>query len=77
MTGPAVRWTQTRLSDLGYLSVDAASGDFDGATGEAVRRFQIAYGLPETGEVGPETLVALYQALGYATPRLGSGEEHS
>jgi general secretion pathway protein A len=72
MRGNAVRWVQSRLIDLGFLHPGDASGDFDELTAEAVRRFQQGRALAPTGSVGPETLIALYQALEYSTPRLRS-----
>ena len=74
MTGSAVRWLQARLTDLGYLRRGDASGEFDARTEGAVQVFQREHGLEDDGEVGPATLIALYQALDYGAPRLGSGE---
>jgi general secretion pathway protein A len=73
MTGSAVRWLQARLTDLGYLEQGTASGEFDLVTLEALRRFQGARGIEVTGDVGPETLIALYQALHYGAPQLVNG----
>ena len=70
MTGTAVRWLQARLTDLGYLRRGDASGDFDDYTVSAIRQFQSEHGLRDTGRVGPETLIALYQRLDYGTPTL-------
>ena len=70
MNGSAVRWLQARLTDLGYLNRGDASGDFDSYTVAAVRRFQSEHSLDDTGQVGPATLIALYQELEYQTPRL-------
>ncbi len=70
MNGSAVRWLQARLTDLGYLNRGDASGDFDSYTVAAIRRFQSEHRLDDTGQVGPETLIALYQELSYQTPRL-------
>jgi len=70
MKGDAVRWLQARLGELGYLHEGDATADFDELTTGAVRAFQSANGIAPSGEVGPETLVALYQALDYTTPRL-------
>lgn len=72
MTGSAVRWLQARLTDLGFLRRGDASGEFDERTVEAVRAFQTQHGLDPSGEVGPGTLIALYQALDYGAPRLVS-----
>ncbi len=70
MNGSAVRWLQARLTDLGYLQRGAASGEFDAHTVGAIRQFQTEHELEQTGQVGPKSLIALYQALDYATPRL-------
>jgi len=77
MKGTAVRWLQARLADLGYLEFGDASGEFDGFTERAVRSFQSEHVLPASGEVGPATLIALYQTLGYAGPRLVEREGQS
>ena len=70
MNGSAVRWLQARLTELGYLKRGDASGDFDGHTVLAIRRFQQEHGLDDTGEVGPATLIVLYQRLPYRSPHL-------
>ncbi|MFQ5513833.1 MAG: AAA family ATPase [Myxococcota bacterium] len=70
MSGAPVRWLQEGLERLGYLSSGAASGELDATTMAAVRRFQKAHALEETGVLGPGTLIALYQALGYGAPHL-------
>jgi len=70
MSGSAVRWVQARLTDLGYLKPGDPSGQYDDGTAQAIRAFQASYSLVETGEVGPETMIALYQALGYRAPKL-------
>jgi general secretion pathway protein A len=76
MKGAAVRWLQARLTELGYLHSGDATGEYDELTGNAVKAFQRASSLEATGELGPETLIALYQALDYTTPRLyASGDE--
>ena len=77
MTGSAVRWLQARLTDLGYLRRGDASGEFDEHTVGAVQSFQRRHGLDASGEVGPGTLIALYQALDYGAPRLVSGGDLS
>jgi peptidoglycan hydrolase-like protein with peptidoglycan-binding domain len=73
MSGSAVRWLQARLTDLGYMRPGDASGEYDLQTAEAIRHFQEQRGLETTGEVGPETLIILYQALRYGAPRLNAG----
>ena len=74
MSGSAVRWVQARLTDLGYLKPGDPSGEFDDGTSQAIRAFQANYALVETGEVGPETMIALYHALGYRAPKLAGNE---
>jgi len=68
--GTAVRWLQERLTELGYLRPGDPSGQFDSVTEAAVRKFQASYSVRASGEVGPETLMALYNALGYRAPKL-------
>ncbi len=70
MSGSAVRWLQARLIELELLPRGEASGLYDERTAEAIRRFQSARRLEATGDVGPETLIALYQALRYGAPHL-------
>jgi general secretion pathway protein A len=70
MTGSAVRWMQARLAELGFLSPGDPSGEYDIPTIDAVREFQRTRALDVTGGVDPTTLIALYQALDYDTPRL-------
>ena len=77
MNGSAVRWLQARMTELGYLNRGDASGIFDSHTTGAVRRFQADSALDDTGQVGPETLIAIYQALDYPTPRLSDAGEPS
>jgi general secretion pathway protein A len=74
MNGTAVRWLQARLTDLGYLRQGTASGEFDPQTQAAIQSFQTEHGISATGEVGPDTLIALYQQLRYGAPRLTPGE---
>jgi hypothetical protein len=69
-SGPAVEWVQQALERLGFFD-GVVSGRFDGATADAVRRFQETLGLAVDGTVGPLTKIALYERLGdYAVPRL-------
>ena len=77
MTGSAVRWVQVRLSELGYLQEGDPSAEYDALTVAAVRRFQTAHALEASGELGPETMIALYQELHYAAPRLRYDGERS
>jgi len=76
MKGGAVRWLQARLTELGYLKAGDASDEYDELTAKAVKAFQTASSLEPSGQVGPETMIALYQALDYTTPRLyASGDD--
>jgi general secretion pathway protein A len=70
MSGRAVEWLQHRLQELGYLSSGPASGQYGAKTGDAVRQLQAEYYLDPTGEVGPATLITIYQALRYGAPVL-------
>jgi general secretion pathway protein A len=70
MKGGAVRWLQARLAELGYLQAGDPTESFDERTTDAVRAFQKTNGIAQSGEVSPETLIAIYQALDYTTPRL-------
>lgn len=49
---------QERLCELGYLT-GPASGIYDEATADAVRRYQREHDLPENGVAGPKTLLSL------------------
>lgn len=65
MEGSDVKELQSYLIQLGYdCGVWGADGDFGDATEQAVLYFQHAHGCIEDGEAGPETLEALYKALG-------------
>ena len=77
MKGPAVRWLQARLAELGELHAGDASDQYDELTVAAVKAFQRQSSLEPTGVVGPETLIALYQALDYTTPRLYTAGDDS
>ena len=62
-TGPGyststVRAAQQALNDRGY-DAGPADGQWGATTQDAVKRFQRASGLPETGDLGPSTLSAL------------------
>lgn len=60
--GTAVRWLQTSLLELGFLS-GVPGGVFEARTLEAVRNFQRAEALEPDGLVGPRTKIQLYRAL--------------
>ncbi|HET7096250.1 MAG TPA: peptidoglycan-binding domain-containing protein [Casimicrobiaceae bacterium] len=62
-TGPGyststVRAAQQALNDRGY-NAGPADGQWGATTEDAVKRFQRASGLPETGDLGSSTLSAL------------------
>jgi len=60
MSGPAVAALRQRLSITDDLPHEVAEGDqYDMMLTEAVKRFQIRHGVPETGIVGPQTIEAL------------------
>lgn len=60
MTGDDVKFVQTRLSALNYLSSGAVSGTYDTATVAAVRAFQRIHGLGTDGIAGKQTFTALF-----------------
>jgi murein L,D-transpeptidase YcbB/YkuD len=65
MSGPAVAALRQRLAITDDLPAEVADGDsYDMMLTEAVKRFQIRHGLPETGTVGPQTLEALNVPVG-------------
>ena len=58
--GPDVAALRARLAITDDLPAEVAEGDsYDTMLTEAVKRFQIRHGLPETGSVGPQTIEAL------------------
>lgn len=58
--GPDVEKLRQRLAVTEDLPPELADGDaYDMMLTEAVKRFQIRHGLPETGTVGPQTIEAL------------------
>ncbi len=60
MSGPAVAALRARLAITDDMPAEVAEGDqYDMMLTEAVKRFQIRHGLPETGTVGPLTIDAL------------------
>ena len=62
-SGAGVAWLQRALGLLGHYA-DPPSGLYDEATMAAVLAFQRSRGLPADGIVGPDTKLALYEALG-------------
>jgi len=61
-SAPTVAEAQGILRHLGYLETGSYSrGELDGATGEALRRFQRTHALRPTGQVDGETLAQLLQ----------------
>ena len=69
-TGAWVDWLQGRLRELGDLRPGGGTREFDSATEAAVSRLQSRYGLAETGVLDQATLLALYQALRFGSPRI-------
>lgn len=73
--GDEVLAMQTRLAELGYLTVEY-SGTYGEVTAEAVRAFQTKNGLEATGEADAETLAKLFAedaaAASDETPEGGS-----
>ena len=59
--GTSVKTLQEKLKALGYL-IGAADGKYGAGTETAVKSFQKAAGLTETGTADPETLSAVYAA---------------
>ena len=69
--GESVAQIQRRLRELGYYA-GADDGDYDEATETAVRLFQLASDLTNTGRVGSDTLIELLSetARGIDDPRV-------
>jgi murein L,D-transpeptidase YcbB/YkuD len=59
VAGPHDELLRQRLMVGDDLAADKASGPFDGAVAEAIKRFQVRHGLAATGTVTPRTLAAL------------------
>ena len=57
--GPHDDLLRKRLIISGDLAADKATGAFDDAVADAVKRFQVRHGLAATGTVTPRTLAAL------------------
>jgi murein L,D-transpeptidase YcbB/YkuD len=57
--GPQDELLRQRLLISGDLAADKASGPYDDAVAEAVKRFQVRHGLASTGVVTPRTIAAL------------------
>ena len=77
MKGGAVRWLQARLAELGYLQRGRSDRGVRRAHRRGGARVPARERLEPSGEVGPETLIALYQALDYTTPRLFAVERRA
>ena len=65
----AIRYVQRRLGEMGF-DPGVADGRFGARTARALRAFEAARGLPETGRIGPETLAALAIAEEHPAERL-------
>ncbi len=59
----SVKGAQERLNHLNFFAGDV-DGELGPFTAGALRRFQVAHGLPATGELDPSTVVALQQRHG-------------
>lgn len=59
VSGPQDDLLRRRLIISGDLAADKATGAYDEALAEAVKRFQLRHGLAATGTVTPRTLAAL------------------
>ncbi len=71
MKGGTVGQLQTSLQDLGYYKLKP-NGVYDEKTAEAVMAFQRDHFLEEDGILGPQTRIAIYQALKrFPMPTLG------
>jgi len=57
--GPHDEALRKRLIISGDLAADMASGPYDDALADAIKRFQVRHGLAATGSVTPRTLAAL------------------
>jgi murein L,D-transpeptidase YcbB/YkuD len=57
--GPHDELLRKRLLITGDLAADQASGPYDDALAESIKRFQVRHGLAATGTVTPRTLAAL------------------
>ena len=68
--GSAVSKLQKRLIDLGYLASGKASGSFDKATVTAVKAFQKALGVSQTGTATASFQIFLYSKV---APKKGNG----
>jgi peptidoglycan hydrolase-like protein with peptidoglycan-binding domain len=58
-----VRGAQERLNHLNFFSGDV-DGELGPFTAGALRRFQLAHGLPDTGELDPQTVAVLLEQHG-------------
>src|SRR6478672_641510 len=64
-SGPDVAKLRQRLAVTEDLPPELADSDaYDMMLTEAVKRFQIRHGLPETGTIGPQTIEALNVPVG-------------
>ncbi len=61
-SGASVLWVQEALTRLGHLS-GGITGEYDGATLDAVRAFQRNHALVPDGVTGPMTQMLIYSAL--------------
>ncbi len=64
-----VREVKKRLQELGYMGSASVTKEYNQKTGDAVRRFQEANGLPATGEVDEETERVLFSENALKAPQ--------
>jgi L,D-transpeptidase YcbB len=73
--GPNDDLLRQRLIISGGLADDKASGPFDDAVAEAVKRFQVRHGLAPTGTVTPRTIAELNVSVQKRVKQLGASLE--
>lgn len=56
-------WVQVSLNTLGATPALVPDGDFGGKSKTALKKFQASHGLPQDGQITPQTLAAIDQAL--------------
>ncbi len=72
--GPDVKEVEQNLAALGYTGF-TVDDEYTAATGSAVKRWQRAQGMAETGAVDPSAVVLTPGAIRVATLRAGLGDQ--